>query len=162
MISLKRNNRRALSAFRVTATLLAIATLPFLLQASSPSWWSSRGVIVENAAQDDYAPANQGQVKNMARGAAAEMEARLTGGAGDEVHALIATWSDGDPATNDFAPMNLGQLKSIAKPFYDQLISVNLTDVYPWLKSANPPDDFAVANIGQVKSLFSFQIPSGN
>jgi alpha-tubulin suppressor-like RCC1 family protein len=157
-----RNNRHAHSWSRVAATLLAIATLPFLLHATAPSWWSQRGIIVENVAPDDFAPVNQGQVKNIARAAAAEMDSRLPGGAGDEVHAMIAAWSNPGPATNDFAPINLGQLKNVAKPFYDRLIAVGLTDAYPWLRSTDPADEFAVANIGQVKKLFSFEIPAAN
>jgi alpha-tubulin suppressor-like RCC1 family protein len=157
-----RNNRRAHSRSRVAATLLAIAILPFLLHAAAPGWWSQRGVIVENVTPDDFAPVNQGQVKNIARAAAAEMDARLPGGAGDEVHGMIALWSNTGPATNDFAPINLGQLKNVAKPFYDRLIAVGLTDAYPWLRSTDPADEFAVANIGQVKKLFSFGIPSPN
>lgn len=157
-----RNDRRAHSALRVAATLLAVAVVPFLLHAAAPSWWPQRGVLTQNVSADDYAPANQGQAKNVARAAAAEMDARLTGGAGHDIHALIDSWSIAGPTTNDFAPINLGQLKSVARVFYDRLISIGLTDTYPWLKSQSMPDDFAVANIGQVKNLFSFDIPAPN
>ncbi|MFL6589155.1 MAG: RCC1 domain-containing protein, partial [Chthoniobacterales bacterium] len=157
-----RNKHRAHCTFRVSTTVLAIAVLPFLLHARAPSWWTQRGVLVENKAADDYAEANQGQLKNIARAAAVEMDARLTGGAGDNIHRLIASWSVVDTRTNDFAPINLGQLKNIAKPFYDRLISVGLPEVYPWLRSQSLADDFAVANIGQVKNLFSFGIPAAN
>src|SRR6185369_1115091 len=115
-----------------------------------------RGVLAQDASADDYAPANQGQAKNIAKAAAAEMDARLTGGAGDQVHSLIDSWSTPGSPANDFAPINLGQLKNLAKPFYDRLIAVGLADSYPWQRSQVAPDDFAVANIGQVKNLFSF------
>lgn len=154
--------RKATAGFRLTISLATIALLPLFLYGSAPSWWSQRGVLVENAQPDDYAPANQGQLKNIAKAAAAEMDARLSGGAGDELHALITSWSVPGAVTNDFAPVNLGQLKAVAKPFYDRLIAVGLTDFYPWLSSSNPADDFAVANIGQVKNVFSFQIPTSN
>jgi hypothetical protein len=156
-----RNDRRAHSALRVAATLLAVALLPFLLRAAAPFWWSQRGVIVQDAAPDDYAPANQGQLKYIAKAAAAEMDARLSGGAGNEIHLLIDSWT-ANPATNDFAPVNLGQLKNVAKLFYDRLISAGLADVYPWLRSPDSPDDFAVANLGQLKNLFNFDIPNLN
>src|SRR4051812_17711909 len=156
-----RNDRRAHSALRAAAMLLAVALLPFLLHAAAPSWWSQRGVLIENATPDDFAPANQGQAKNIARAAAVEMDARLTGGAGDQVHALMDGWST-QATANDFAPINLGQLKNLAKPFYDRRISLGLTDSYPRLRSQTGPDDFAVANIGQVKNIFSFDIPAPN
>ena len=132
------------------------------MRGSAPTWWSQRAVIIENAAADDYAPANQGQLKNIAKAAVAEMDTRLTGGAGVELHNLINNWSVPSLTTNDFAPVTAGQLKSVAKPFYDKLIAAGLVDFYPWLSAINPADDFAVANIGQVKNLFSFQIPASN
>jgi hypothetical protein len=157
-----RNNRRAYAVFRVAATLFTVAVLPFLLSAAAPSWWSGRGVLTDNTAPDDYAPANQGQLKNIARAAAAEMDAKLSGGAGDEVHELVSSWLVPNPVTNDFAPINQGQVKAVAKPFYDRLISSGIARYYPWDVSQAPTDDFAVANIGQIKNLFSFEIPPAN
>src|SRR5205085_5068912 len=152
---------QATSAVRLALLLVGIALVPLLLYAA-PTWWSQRNVLVLNATPGDYAPANQGQLKHIARAAAAEMDARLTGGAGDELHQLIAAWSVVSPDTNDFAPVNLGQLKAVAKPFYDRLIALGRVDYYPWLRSLNPSDDFAVANIGQVKSLFGLEITAAN
>jgi alpha-tubulin suppressor-like RCC1 family protein len=152
------DKRKALSARRTMFVLAAVALLPLLLHGSAPSWWSSRGVLIENATADDYAPANQGQLKNIAKAAVAEMDAKFGGGAGDELHSLISSWLTPSASTNDFAPVNLGQLKTVAKLFYDRLIAEGLVDFYPWLTSLNSPDDFAVANIGQVKKLFSFEI----
>src|SRR5688572_2710897 len=157
-----RDNRSAVSAWRLTLALTIAALVPILLYAGIPSWWLERGVLLENATADDYAPVNQGQLKNIAKAAVAEMDAKLSGGAGEDLHRLIESWSSSDPATNDFAPVNLGQLKNVAKPFYDRLIAVGLLDFYPWAGSPNPPDDFAVANIGQTKHLFSFEIPTEN
>src|SRR5205814_518239 len=142
--------------------VLGITLVPLLMRGSAPTWWSQRAVIVENAAADDYAPANQGQLKNIAKAAVAEMDTRLTGGAGVELHNLINNWSVPSLSTNDFAPVTAGQLKNVAKPFYDKLIAAGLVDFHPWLSAINPADDFAVANIGQVKNLFSFQIPASN
>ena len=67
---------------RLALALLAIALIPLLLYGSAPSWWSQRGVLVQNASADDYAAANQGQLKNVAKAAVAEMDAKLEGGAG--------------------------------------------------------------------------------
>jgi hypothetical protein len=153
------DQRRAISAVRLSLALAAIVMLPLLLYAA-PVWWSQRNVLVQNAAPDDYAPANHGQLKNIARAAAAEMDAKLPGGAGDKIHALINTWLTPISQTNDFATVNLGQLKNVAKPFYDRLIAAGLVIRYPWTNVPNQSDDFAIANVGQVKNLFSFDLPA--
>src|SRR5882724_6443983 len=155
------DQRKAISAVRLALSVVAVSLKQQLLYAS-PTWWSQRNVVVQSAVPDDYAPANQGQLKNIAKAAIAEMDAKLTGGAGEELHNLANSWSTPAAPTNDFAPVNLGQLKKVARPFYDRLIALGIVDYYPWLSSPNLPDDFAVANIGQVKNLFSFEIPSGN
>jgi alpha-tubulin suppressor-like RCC1 family protein len=135
--------------------------LPLLSFAAVPGWWAQRGVTVANASPHDYAPANQGQLKNIAKAAAAEMDAKLPGGAGDELHTLVSAWSVPSVQTNDFAPLNIGQLKNVVRPFYDRLIAAGLATSYPW-SGSSPADDFAVANIGQVKNLFSFEITVPN
>jgi alpha-tubulin suppressor-like RCC1 family protein len=126
--------------------------------AAAPAWWTDRGVIAPNTNADDYALVNQGQLKNLAAAAAAAMDSSLSGGAGDDVHALVNGWLTPTAQTNDFAPLNLGQLKNTAKPFYDRLIAAGMVSTYPWSGSSNPADDFAIANIGQVKNLFSFEL----
>jgi hypothetical protein len=162
-MKLARCNRcRAASASRLALVIAHAVLVPLLIYGSAPSWWSQRGVLVNNATPDDYAPANQGQLKNIANAAVAEMDARLTGGAGDELHNLLTGWAAPASQTNDYAPVNLGQLKNTAKLFYDRLIAARIVDFYPWLRSPNDPDDFAIANIGQVESLFSFEIPAAN
>jgi hypothetical protein len=162
MKSLKRDNREGIALPRLALSVVLAALLPLLLYGSAPSWWSQRGVLTEAVAPDDFAPANQGQLKNIAKAAVNEMDAKLSGGAGDTLHQLVATWSNPGAQTNDFAPLNLGQVKNVAKPFYDRLIAAGLLDFYPWLGSASAADDFAIANIGQVKQLFSFDIPTNN
>jgi alpha-tubulin suppressor-like RCC1 family protein len=157
-----RDSRYATFTRRSVFAVVASALIPLLLYAAAPSWWSQRDVLVQNAMPDDYAPVNQGQLKNIAKAAAAEMDARLDNGAGNDLHSLISNWSISGSPSNDFAPVNLGQLKSVAKPFYDRMISAGLIDYYPWLTSPNPADDFAVANIGQLKNLFGFDIPNAN
>src|SRR4051794_14703001 len=106
-----KDKRNGVSAIRLTISLSIAALLPLLLYGSTPAWWSERGVLLQNAAPDDYAPANHGQVKNIASAAVAEMDAKLPGGAGTILHELINSWSIPTEQTNDFAPINLGQLK---------------------------------------------------
>jgi alpha-tubulin suppressor-like RCC1 family protein len=156
------DNRNGVTPLRVLLALLLCGLLPLFGFAAAPAWWSERGVTVNNATPDDYAPANHGQLKNIAKAAVAEMDAKLSGGAGPELHTLVTSWSIPSPQTNDFAPLNIGQLKNVAKPFYDRLIAAGLANAYPWTGSVVPADDFGAANIGQVKNLFSFEIPSGN
>lgn len=122
-----------------------------------PSWWSGRGVTNQHAA-DDYAPLNQGQLKNLVKGAVLELDSLLSVGAGDTLHALLDKWANPTTPPDDFAAVNLGQLKAVAKPVYDRLIAVGYTNAYPWANSANAQDDFAMANIGQAKNLFAFDV----
>ena len=152
------DRRHGIFSVRAVFALAAAVFIPFLVYAGAPSWWAQRGVLVSGAAADDYAPANQGQLKNIAKAAMAEMDARLPGGAGQAVHNLIDTWSNPGAQPNDFAPVNLGQLKTVAKPFFVRLISIQYATGYPWADSVSPRDDFAVANVGQVKQLFSFDL----
>ncbi|MFZ1218545.1 MAG: hypothetical protein WAO00_04590, partial [Chthoniobacterales bacterium] len=156
------DNCNGVTPLRVLLALLLCAALPLLAFAAAPAWWAQRGVTVPNASADDYAPANQGQLKNIAKAAVAEMDEKLPGGAGQQLHDLIDVWSNPSGQTNDFAPLNLGQLKNVVRPFYDRLIAAGLANAYPWTGSVAPADDFAVANIGQVKNLFSFEIGAAN
>ena len=117
----------------------------------APEWWQTRGIIDSTHPANDFAPANQGQVKNLAYQAYLELEANYSGGAGS----VISTMVEGFTQRNNFDPINLGQLKTVAQPFYD-----HLGLAYPWTNSTNPPMDYAIANIGQVKNVFSFEIPT--
>ncbi|MEY2512496.1 MAG: large repetitive protein [Verrucomicrobiota bacterium] len=152
------DSRNALSALRLSLALSLASLIPLLLYGSAPSWWSNGGVLIEQGVADDYALANQGQLKNIARAAAAEMDARLPAGAGDNLHNLISRWSTPAAQTSNFAPVNAGQLKTVAKPVYDRLIAAKYVDRYPWIASGVVPDDFGLVNIGQVKALFNFDL----
>ena len=152
------DDRHGLTPPRVLVALFLCALLPLLAYAAAPAWWSERGVTIATATPDDYAPVNQGQLKNIAAAAMAELDAKLPGGAGEALHHFVNTWSASIPRTNDFAPVNLGQLKQAAAPFYDRLISAGLAENYPWAEAAAASDDFAIANIGQVKNLFNFEL----
>lgn len=129
-----------------------------------PPWWAERGVIDPTRVAFDFAAANQGQAKNLAQKAFAELEARLPGGAGPALAQLIASWSNA-AAARDYGVLNQGQLKQLAKPFYDRLAEVGYRgpplpawQVYPWSASTTDDSDFATANIGQLKHLFSFDL----
>ena len=153
-------------SLRLVLGILVLALLPVLLWAESPAWWTARGIQNTNPA-NDYAAANQGQVKNIATAAVAELDASLPGGAGDVLLALASNLSGTTPNTNDYAAVNLGQLKTVAKPFYDRLSDFGYDGAplspgqkYPWEGSTRQPNDYAMANIGQVKNLFSFDVTS--
>jgi hypothetical protein len=144
---------------RIPAMLLAIASFalvalsPSLLHAQAPGWWQQRG-IKNGAAADDFAVINQGQVKNLVRGAVFELSARLPGGAGAPLFQLLDQWAHPTtPAPDDYAVANLGQLKAAAVPVYDRLITLGYVTGYPWVGAS---DNYAMANIGQAKALFAF------
>src|SRR5438270_3152056 len=159
MIVTKAGTRSGALSPRLAATIAVCALVPVFGFATVPSWWSERGVLNPTATFDDYSPANQGQLKNISKAAAAEMDARLPGGAGQSVHTLVSAWSVPNAQTNDFALLNAGQLKNVAKLFYDRLIAMGLATQYPWSENSNSAEDFAICNIGQLKNLFSFDVP---
>lgn len=112
---------------------------------------------------DDYAVANVGQLKALAKKAAQEMNSVLPGGAGAEINALIASWASSPAAgvtRDDYAVLTLGQIKMVAKLFYDRLAAewVLPAGSYPWRRSARAADNYAVANLGQLKTVFAFAI----
>ena len=127
-----------------------------------PAWWAARSVT-NNAEADDYAVANQGQLKNMAKRAYEEFLEKLPGGVGSmapsgtgyKLTALINGFTT-NPNRDDYQAINLGQLKNVAKVFYDRLQEIGYTNAYPWTGSQNEADDFAVANLGQLKNVFNF------
>jgi hypothetical protein len=134
---------------------LVLATCATLL-ASDPGWWHARDVIADDAPRQDFAAANQGQVKHLADQAYWEMEAAIPqfGGAGSEVEAMVL----GFTPQGNYLAINLGQLKHLATPFYDRLIEIGYATNYPWVGATVPSADFAMANIGQVKNLFSWDL----
>jgi len=157
------SNRGGQISFRFLTAIAVAALLPILVWAGDPSWWSERGVTNGGAA-NDYAAANQGQVKNIATQAIAEFNDKLAsvGGAGVTLNQLAITLSATSAQTNDYAPINLGQLKMVAKPFYDRLIAISATNQYPWAGKEVSANDYAMANIGQVKNLFAFDLWTAN
>lgn len=122
-----------------------------------PSWWAARGATASGAAEDNWAAANLGQLKQMASTARDELNVALPTGAGAPINNLVLGWWDITGA-DDFAIANLGQLKAVAQPFWDQLIAAGAATSYPWTGSGASPDDFSAANLGQLKNVFHFEI----
>jgi len=147
------------------------------LWAAPPAWWSQQQVLdsLHPASVDDnYAPANLGQLKHVAKQAKAHLDASLPGGAGTAIDTLV-TGFGGNLTTEqrdaNYAPINLGQLKAVAKPFYDRLLSAGYDTKanliahgypatwgfdYPWNPTTPAEDNYAPANLGQLKIAFSF------
>lgn len=144
---------------RELTTALLVALL--LLQSATavapgPAWWGAQNVTDPAAVPDDFAVANIGQLKHMARKAMQAMDADLPGGAGAAIHALVDPWGDtvetASKPDNGLA-INQGQLKHVAAPFYDRL---GLP--YPWAGSSVARDDYLLVNLGQLKHVFSFAL----
>jgi len=131
-----------LSSFRLALLTVTGDALP--PDSNYPDWWLDRGIIDLNAATNDFAAVNQGQLKNVATLAWDEFNL-LPGGADIPVSDFTNI--------NNYAAVNIGQLKTVAAPFYDR---IGMTNNYPWSASSNDTD-YAIANIGQVKNLFSFE-----
>ena len=144
------------------AIVISLTLLPLALMAANPDWWGQWGVIEPGAAPSDYSAVNQGQLKQIVTASAAEMDARLPGGAGDTLHALINSWTTSTTA-NDYAAVNLGQVKAVGSIVYKRLLDVGYTtpDQCPWLSGTNAnANDYSMANAGQIKNLFSFAFNS--
>ncbi|CAN5592016.1 hypothetical protein BH09VER1_BH09VER1_41130 [soil metagenome] len=170
----------------VSLCLLLLASAP--LPAAAPGWWVSGSTqfIERNGTPDNYAPANLGQLKNVAKQARAHLNYNLPEGAGDAIDALIASFEPrrGQKYSREqlarlmednYAPVNLGQLKAVAKPFYDRLLAnhydsrANLIDHgyprdwafdYPWNPKTPRADNYVPVNLGQLKMVFSFDVTS--
>ena len=149
-----------------------------LLYASPPAWWNTRGVIDENAQEENYAVVNVGQAKWMATQAYAELSVRLApfGGVDFQLSDIIPDIPENPDALwyeQQKAVLNLGQLKAMALPFYDSLnqrlpgfldyqaqingIPWEAGQTYPWNPDTPVEQNFGPVNIGQLKSTFAFQ-----
>ena len=156
------------------------------LMATEPGWWTAldTAIIAPQAEADHYAPVNLGQLKHTATQAKKHLDEHLPGGAGSEIHNLVAgveprtgqgyTQEERDGFIQEnYAPANLGQLKAVAKPFYDRLMGAgydtkanlvargyasNWAYDYPWDPQTPVEENYAPANIGQLKMVFSFDL----
>jgi len=122
------------------------------------AWWYQRDVLI--AEGSDYNAVNAGQLKWAAFQTYQEFEVELSGGAGTGVVVLVNSLAN----SNNYDMVNQGQLKAVAKPFYDRLWELGMTNAYPpgvtnrypWSGVTNAPD-YAPANAGQLKQLFRFE-----
>jgi sulfatase modifying factor 1 len=112
-----------------------------------PIWWYTRDVLDYMAIPNDYAAANQGQVKWIATQAYNAMTTHY-GQVSEGISNVVNSFS----ASNNYQAVNLGQLKWLAEPYY-----LLLSNSVPW--TGTNVNDFAPANIGQVKNIFNFAIP---
>jgi len=200
----QKTNRRGRASLRtlgwlaLAATLLALpvvliaqAPVPANKPASHPAWWFEQEVISRTdannpsplwpdhyPADDDFAVANQGQLKWMVKGAYLHLQTKL-GQPGvpasitqsDEWTALgnlVSAWEADTENADDYAALNNGQLQEAARHFYDffalpevDFHSANVGGweegyTYPWQGSSEPGDAYAAANQGQLKNLFAF------
>ena len=162
--------------FAALTGFLCLIGLAFTVRATDPAWWTNSATQVidpnsDHSVSANYAPANLGQLKNVARQAKLHLDTYLPGGAGAQIGTMVSGFST-DPAVN-YAPINLGQLKAVARPFYDRLGSAgydtkanliahgyptNWSFSYPWDPSTPISANYAPANLGQVKMAFSFDL----
>lgn len=166
MLKLCKKSTKGAVAGAVLITTSAAWLSGMVLRAQAPAWWSQRSVLLAGATADDFAILNQGQLKQFALSGLAELEERLTGGAGPELHSLLNLWSTLDasgqrvpiasPLADDYAVVNVGQLKAVALPFRQRLAETGVILPDPFDTTA--PEDYALANIGQAKQLFQVDL----
>jgi hypothetical protein len=151
--------------FLLGGGLLLFSSGMMVLTHAQPAWWVQRGVYKTGAEADDFAVVNQGQLKNFALATYHEFEARLPGGAGPTLTALITSWNTPSDGRDDYAAVTQGQVKALADLFFARLDAVRAQIVPTWPVVQPPwtsptpgtpaPNHAAVANIGQVKHVFS-------
>lgn len=175
----KRSIITVICVFSIYGRLLALEGIP--------QWWEDRHLIssVENESlpatiEENYSAATIGHLMNMAECAAAELDEKAPGGAGEAIHTLVSSFPSYNPNEPDanYVAATVGQLKALAQPFYDRLHDLPSGSViwpeemtfedgggkYPWGNVPENPDDSfyeehkAVANIGQLKYLFSWSL----
>lgn len=170
-----------MNRYRPLALTLLLLAPAARLPAAPPAWWSEAGTTILAPGQpaQNYAPANLGQLKQVATQAKKHLDAQsmAIGGAGPAINALVANFTPAGGHTAatraaNCAPINLGQLKAVAKPFYDRLLAVgyntkqNLIDHgapgwtqnYAWNPAAPIAQNYSPANLGQLKWVFSFDL----
>jgi hypothetical protein len=166
MINLRKKSTRRVLGVGLVSIAAAGVLSGLVLRAQPPAWWNQRSILLAGAAVDDFAILNQGQLKQFALAGLAELEERLTSGAGPDLHALLNLWSKVDasgqrvpiasPLADDYAAVNVGQLRAVALPFRERLAESGIFLPDPFDSTA--PDDYALANIGQAKQFFQVDL----
>jgi hypothetical protein len=142
------------------AVLLSVCLNTIPLNGALPVWWQSNGQPA-----DDFAKANQGQLKHFTKRFIDHLNAVPGAGAGPELTALLSTWNTPSPQVDDYAIVNIGQVKEVARLVFNRLAATgrlyvppSATHYYPWTAATQDDDDYAHANIGQLKALFNFDL----
>lgn len=141
--------------------ILVLFTASRQSQTAPPDWWQRFEAVDLSAPQNDYAAINQGQLKSLAYAAMLAMDEVVPhGGAGPEIHAMVAGWLAASAAGqgNDYAAVNVGQLKTVVRYFYTRLASVNFHLPLPWTPATTDDSDYALATVGQAKTVFAFDL----
>ena len=173
----REREEKSSAAISRTFWLMAGCFFVFMVTAyAAPSWWSN---VQNGNAANDYAVANQGQLKFFTEKAVAEMNTTLasSGGAGPALTNLVYGWQQDYLASNyannpsnptrpykpsDYQAINVGQLKYVGKMIWDRLVNAGYTNALPsWLATSNAAD-LSVANIGQLKTVFNFDLANAD
>jgi len=165
----RKKDRAEDSSFTVQQAGLMVVVflaLALTLQAQPP-WWTATGGPLNSNPANDYAVANQGQLKQFTEKAVQYLDTNLSGGAGTTLDSMVAGWSNfyatngyssTNPAPSDLKAINQGQLKYIGNLVWTNLITAGYTNAMPtWLSSTNA-DDYHAVNIGQLKTIFNFDL----
>lgn len=123
-----------------------------------PVWWYSGDVIDTVAVRNDFAAANAGQLKWVARRAYETLTNGVAWTPGGAEEAAITNVVLSFGTHQNYLAVNVGQVKYVARPFYDWLGRQEGLTNYPWT-GATATNDFAPANVGQVKQVFDFDVP---
>lgn len=160
------------------ALIVAFSMVVMADPSDGPTWWHTGNttIIDGNSTANNYAPANLGQLKNVATKAKTYLDTQLSsvGGAGPVIDAMVSGFSNN--TTVNYQPINLGQLKAVARPFYDRLLKMGYDTranliangyngswayYYPWDPATNVSVNYSPANLGQLKMVFSFDLSIG-
>ena len=186
-------SRRSIRSAAIVPTLwLMLACFglaAFVSLQAQPGWWGPQGqgavltpqvvtngtIVTTNYVRNDYAVANQGQLKKFTVAAVNQLNTTLTnsGGAGPTLSNMVYNWHQ-DYLTNSYATstnnptrpykpsdlqaVNVGQLKYIASLIYGQLANAGYSGLYPSWIVQNTTTDNTVANLGQLKQVFNFDL----
>ena len=143
-----------MSKLAKTIISLSILLISAVVFSAVPQWWVERGVANEGDAaytEENYSAANVGQLMFMASRAAAELNAKANGGAGQAINTLVsgfAPYNASNPDAN-YEVANIGQVKYVAKPFYDRLFEIEAS--YPG--AVNFPAGMVFLSGGDRKSV---------
>lgn len=152
------------------------------LEAQAPAWWAAKGVT-NSQVENNKGPANIGQAKHMVKQALAalrDVNSQAADAVEAEVLQLLGSEGLTPPANPDAAWYETqkgvllnGQLKALAKPFYDELntldassleserirLGTNITgSIYPWTGTSSDDSHFSPATLGQLKACFGLDL----